>query len=179
MLISVKGEKNKSYFCPWDFLPVKFCDFTESQGILELLLSLGYRHVTFFAGAPRALLSAVLLESLREWGSRSVQFSAVLEVTEITDFSFLQEVMKCFGCHVAHHKQNLWDPKESSNKKDVLCSSFSNKKEAISTLEGRIQRSNLRHFREGVQIETCCSLVRSNLREPQKQSHHWNCSQRE
>lgn len=71
--------------------------------------------------------------------------------------------MKCFGCHVAHHKQNLWDPKQSSNKKDGLCSTFSNKKEVISALERRIQRSNLRHFREGVQIETCFSLVRSNL----------------
>lgn len=71
--------------------------------------------------------------------------------------------MKCFGHHVTHQKQNLWDTKQSSNKKDVLCSTFSNKKEVISALKGRIRRSNLRHFREGVQIEMCCSLVRSNL----------------
>lgn len=54
--------------------------------------------------------------------------------------------MKCFGCHVAHHKQNLWDPKQSNNKKDVLCSALSSKNEVISALEGRIPRSNLRPF---------------------------------
>lgn len=82
--------------------------------------------------------------------------------------------MKCFGCRAAAHKQNLWDPNQGSNKKDVLCFMFSNK-EVISALQGRIQRSNLRHLREGAQRDT---LLFSKLQfKSQEQTLHCNCSQ--